>query len=103
MSKKKQKRDDDQDMATKVATLVLTFAAGWVATKVVSTVWKKASGHDAPTDTDDPEISIVEAIAFAAITGGVGVMARRLAAGQATKVSAKFTGGNPKAVPSVEP
>ncbi|SDS07765.1 Protein of unknown function [Paraoerskovia marina] len=103
MSKKKQKKNDDQDMATKVATLALTFAAGWIATKVVSTIWKKASGHDAPTDTDDPDISLPEAMAFAAITGGVGVLARRLAAGQATKVSARLTGGNPHAVPDVEP
>lgn len=102
MAKKKQK-NDDQDMTTKLVTLGLTFAAGWVATKAVSTVWKQVSGHDAPTDTDDPEVSLVEAIVFAAVTGGITVLARRMAVGQATKVSARLTGGNPTAVPDVEP
>ncbi|ROS72114.1 DUF4235 domain-containing protein [Cellulomonas sp. PhB143] len=96
MSKKK-KHDDDVDLPTKVVTLALTVAAGWVAQKAVGQVWKKATGNDAPTDTDDPEVGIVQAVTFAAVAGAAAVLARRLAASQAGRLTGRFFGSEPPA------
>jgi hypothetical protein len=69
--------DDEQPLAVKVGTVVLTIAAGWVAQKLVGVVWEKATGSAAPTDVDDDELPIVQAVTFAAVSGGVAVLARR--------------------------
>ncbi|BDZ42404.1 hypothetical protein GCM10025865_17030 [Paraoerskovia sediminicola] len=94
---KKKKYDDDVDLPTKVATLALTLAAGWVAQKAVGMVWKKATGNDAPTNTDDPEVSILQAVAFAAVSGSVMVLARRVAAQQAGHLTKRISGTRPPA------
>lgn len=82
--------DQAPTLGVKVATVVLTFAAGWVAQKVVGEVWRRATGNDAPLDADDPDVGVVQAVTFAAVTGGIAVLARRLAAKSAVKVAARF-------------
>lgn len=66
-------------LAVKIGTVAATFAAGWVAQKLIKFVWEKSTGNDAPIDLDADDIPIVQAVVFAAVTGGVAVMARRLA------------------------
>ncbi|GII97931.1 uncharacterized protein DUF4235 [Sediminihabitans luteus] len=88
----KKKNENDVDLPTKVATIALTFAAGWIAQKAVGQVWKRATGNDAPTNTDDPEIGIAQAVAFAAVSGAAMVLARRLAAQQAGKLTQRYMG-----------
>jgi hypothetical protein len=66
-------------LAVKIGTVAATFAAGWVAQKLIKIAWEKTTGNDAPIDLDADDIPIVQAIVFAAVTGGVAVMARRLA------------------------
>ncbi|MCL1871449.1 MAG: DUF4235 domain-containing protein [Promicromonosporaceae bacterium] len=68
----------DETLAVRVGTMVLTIAAGWVAQKVVGIIWQKSTGHAAPKDLDDENITIVQAVTFAAVSGGVAVLARRL-------------------------
>lgn len=74
-----QSEQPDPSLAVKVGTLAATFAAGWVAQKVIKMIWEKATGNDAPIDVDADDIPIVQAVTFAAVTGGVAVLARRLA------------------------
>ncbi|NOW01409.1 DUF4235 domain-containing protein [Isoptericola chiayiensis] len=69
----------EPSLAVKVATMGATLAAGWVAQKLIKTIWEKATGSDAPIDLDADDIPVVQAITFAAVTGGVAVLARRLA------------------------
>ena len=40
--------ENEQTLALKVGTVALTFAAGWAAQKLVTFVWAKVTGHDAP-------------------------------------------------------
>ncbi|MBD5785971.1 DUF4235 domain-containing protein [Cellulosimicrobium terreum] len=84
--------NEDQTMAVKVGTVALTLAAGWLAQKLVSFVWAKATGHDAPEDLDDEEVSIVSAVSFAAVAAGVSVLARRYAGRGAKQIVARRLG-----------
>ncbi|WP_265521721.1 DUF4235 domain-containing protein [Oerskovia flava] len=82
--------DNDQSLAVKVGTVALTFAAGWVAQKIVTEVWRRASGHDAPKDLDDPEVGIAAAVTFAAVTAAAAVVARRFASRGAQRAVTRF-------------
>jgi hypothetical protein len=80
----------EQPLAVKVGTLVLTLAAGWAAQKLIGVVWHKTTGHAAPRDLDDEEITIIQAVTFAAVSGGVAVLAKRLAHRGAARAVARF-------------
>ncbi|MFV2145371.1 MULTISPECIES: DUF4235 domain-containing protein [Isoptericola] len=75
----------EPSLGLKIGTVAATFAAGWVAQKLIKVIWEKATGNDAPIDLDADDIPIVQAITFAAVTGGVAVLARRLARQGVTK------------------
>ncbi|PRZ03094.1 uncharacterized protein DUF4235 [Isoptericola sp. CG 20/1183] len=75
----------EPSLGLKIGTVAATFAAGWVAQKLIKVIWEKATGSDAPIDLDADDIPIVQAITFAAVTGGVAVLARRLARQGVTK------------------
>ncbi|PZR52175.1 DUF4235 domain-containing protein [Xylanimonas oleitrophica] len=80
----------DETLAVKVGTLVLTLAAGWAAQRLVGMVWEKSTGHVAPHDLDDDEISGVQAVTFAAVSGAVAVLARRLARQGALRAAGRY-------------
>ena len=80
-----------EPLAVKVGTLLLTLVAGWLAQKLVGMIWQKSTGHAAPKDLDDDDITVVQAVTFAAVSGGVAVLARRLAHKGAQRAVAKFT------------
>jgi hypothetical protein len=75
-----EKIETEQTLAEKVGTLALTLAAGWVAQKAVSMIWKGVTGNDAPSKADDPELDLVQATVFAAVAAGTAVLAKRMAA-----------------------
>ncbi len=83
--------NNEQPLALKVGTLALTLAAGWTAQKLVGVIWKKTTGKDTPLDLDDEEIGVVQAVTFAAVSGGVAVFARRFARRGAARAFARFT------------
>ncbi|GAB3091336.1 DUF4235 domain-containing protein [Isoptericola nanjingensis] len=85
--------DTEQPLGVKVGTVVLTIAAGWVAQKLIGVVWEKTTGSVAPTNVDDDEISIIQAVTFAAVSGGVAVLAKRLARKGAVRAAARFVPG----------
>jgi hypothetical protein len=66
-------------LAVKIGTIAATVAAGWVAQKAVKLIWEKSTGSDAPLDLDADDIPVLQAVVFAAVTGGIAVLARRLA------------------------
>jgi hypothetical protein len=75
----------------KVGTMALTIAAGWVAQKAVATIWEKSTGHAAPKNSDDEEVTIVQAVTFAAVSAAVAVLARRLAHQAASRAGTRST------------
>jgi hypothetical protein len=80
-----------EPLAVKVGTMVLTLAAGWVAQRIVGMVWEKSTGHAAPKDLDDDQITVLQAVTFAAVSGGIAVLARRMAHQGAVRAAARFT------------
>ena len=85
--------ENEQTLTEKVATVALTLAAGWVAQKVVSVAWAKATGHDAPKDPVHNESTIPAIVGFAAIGGAAAALSRILANRGARKVSARIAAG----------
>ncbi|MFI2102703.1 DUF4235 domain-containing protein [Isoptericola sp. NPDC019693] len=85
--------DSEQPLGVKVGTVVLTIAAGWAAQKLIGVVWEKTTGSVAPTNVDDDELSIIQAVTFAAVSGGVAVLAKRLARQGAVRAAARFVPG----------
>ncbi len=71
--------------------------AGAVANRLVTKVWKVASGRPAPSDpTNQDDVSWKEALLFAAVTGFV-VQAARVAAERKTaQYQARSAGRQPK-------
>ncbi|WP_425955361.1 DUF4235 domain-containing protein [Xylanimonas sp. McL0601] len=58
--------------------MVLTLAAGWLAQRAVVMIWQKSTGHAAPRDLDDDQITVIQAVGFAALSAGAAVLARRM-------------------------
>jgi len=75
----------------------IKIGGGIVGTKLVSGGWKLATGHSAPKDATDETLPIVEALAFAFVSAGIGALlkvAGQRGAGKAIgKIEAK-TGRN---------
>jgi hypothetical protein len=82
--------DNGGGIGLKVMTVAMTFAAGWLAQKLLATIWEKATKKTVPTDLDDEEITIVQAVLFAAVSGGIAVLARRMAHRGAANVAARY-------------
>jgi hypothetical protein len=77
--------DQRADIATKVTGMAAAFAAAFVARKIITLVWTKATGKEPPVSPEDPEVGIKEALGWAVVTG-VGLEAARLLA---TRAAAK--------------
>lgn len=69
--------------------------AGILANRIVIAVWKKA-GRDATLDPRDPRTPVVDAVAFAALTGLAVGAARVIATRKAAEYYAKSAGHLPK-------
>jgi hypothetical protein len=65
--------------ASNVIAIVVTLGAAMVARKAVQATWKLGAGKQAPTNVDDPEVEMREALLFAVLTGAAVGVARMLA------------------------
>jgi hypothetical protein len=74
--------DQRTDIVTRVAGMGAAFAAAFVARKLITFVWTKATGKEPPVSPEDPEVGIKEALGWAVVTG-VGLEAARLLATRA--------------------
>jgi len=71
--------DRKVDLGTKVVSAVAAMAAAFVARKVITFVWTKATGKEPPTNPEDPQVALTEALTWSVLTG-VTVAAFRLLA-----------------------
>lgn len=55
--------------STPVAATVALSGGVFLLRKVLGTVWKKTTGKEPPTDLTDPKVTLVEALAWALVTG----------------------------------
>jgi hypothetical protein len=53
---------------------------------IIRQVWKRSTGKEVPKNANDPAMKIGQAVAFAALSGAVAVLARRLATHGASHV-----------------
>jgi hypothetical protein len=67
---------------SKAAGAFAAFAGAYGARKVTMYVWKRITGKEPPTDPQDPEVGIGEALTWAVLLG-VAMEAARLLAGRA--------------------
>jgi hypothetical protein len=83
--------DRKVDLGTKITSAVAAMAAAFVARKVITLVWTKATGKEPPTHPEDPQVALREALSWSMLTG-VTVEAARLLA---TRAAARRTHSGP--------
>jgi hypothetical protein len=76
-------------------SLVAALGAAAVAKKGLNTSWRAATGKNPPANPADPDVSIGEAVLWAAISGTLIGVARMFAARRAAHYYAKSTGHLP--------
>ena len=77
MADKKVDADRKVDLTTKITSAVAAMAAAFVARKLVTVIWTKATGKEPPTHPEDPQVALAEALSWALVTG-ITVEAARL-------------------------
>ena len=88
--------DRKMDLGTKMVSAVAAMAAAFVARKVITFVWTKATGKEPPTNPEDPQVALTEALTWSVLTG-VSVGAARLLA---TRAAARKTYSGPDREPA---
>jgi hypothetical protein len=88
--------DRKVDLGTRIVSGVAAMAAAFVARKVITFAWTKATGKEPPTHPEDPQVALSEALSWSMLTG-VAVEAARLLA---TRAAARRTLGGPDGEPS---
>jgi hypothetical protein len=83
--------DRKVDLGTKIASAAAAMAAAFVARKVITMAWTKATGKEPPTHPEDPQVALIEALSWSVLTG-VTVEAARLLA---TRAAARRTHSGP--------
>jgi NhaP-type Na+/H+ or K+/H+ antiporter len=87
--------DRKADIGTKAVSAIAAMVAAFVARKVITFAWTKVTGKEPPTHPEDPQVALVEALSWAALTG-VTVEAARLLA---TRAAARKTYSGPECEP----
>ncbi len=88
--------DRKTDLGTKVVSTVAAMAAAFVARKVITLAWTKATGKEPPTHPEDPQVALSEALSWSMLTG-VTVEAARLLA---TRAAARRSHAGPDCEPA---
>ena len=78
--------DDDDAVLVRLVAAGAGIAATWLANAAIRHIWKHATGSHAPKSANDPALAIGHAVAFAALSGAVAVLAKRVATHGATSV-----------------
>ena len=76
-------------------SLVAALGAAALAKKGLNTSWRAATGKNPPENPADPDVSIGEAVMWAAVSGTLVGVARMLASRRAAHYYAKSTGHLP--------
>jgi lysylphosphatidylglycerol synthetase-like protein (DUF2156 family) len=85
------------DLGTKVVSAVAAMAAAFIARKLITYAWTKATGKEPPTHPEDPQVALAEALGWSVLTG-ISVEAARLLA---TRAAARRTHSGPEREPVV--
>jgi hypothetical protein len=83
--------DNKTDLGTKLISGLAAMIAAFLARKVVTFAWTKATGKQPPTHPEDPQVALSEALSWSVLTG-VTVGAAKLLA---TRAAARRTHSGP--------
>lgn len=89
------KKGNDNSRIWSMFSVVAALGAATVSKKVLDTTWRAATGRKPPVNPADPDVEVVEAVAWAAATGAVIALARMLAQRKAAHYYVKSTGNLP--------
>ena len=76
-------------------SLVAAIGAATVAKKGLNSTWRATTGKNPPANPADPDVSLAEAVMWAAVSGTLIGVVRMLAARRAAHYYAKSTGHLP--------
>jgi hypothetical protein len=85
----------DNSRVWTVMSLVAGLGAAALTRKLLDHSWKAASGKNPPENPADPDVSIGEAVLWAAITGAAVALARMVAQRRAASYYTRSTGHLP--------
>ena len=85
--------DKRGDGGTKALGAVTAFAAAFAARKVITFAWTRVTGKEPPSDPQDPQVGIGEALSWAVVMGVAIETARLLAVRAATRRLRQPAGG----------
>jgi Protein of unknown function (DUF4235) len=85
----------DNSRVWTIMSLVAGLGAAALTRKLLDHSWKAASGKNPPENPADPDVSIGEAVLWAAITGAAVALARMVAQRRAANYYARSTGHLP--------
>jgi hypothetical protein len=88
--------DNKADLGTKLISGLAAMIAAFLARKVVTFAWTKATGKEPPTHPEDPQVALSEALGWSVLTG-VTVGAAKLLATRAA--AARRTHSGPDSEP----
>lgn len=71
--------DNSGGMGYKIIATVSALAGATVARKLLTAVWKKATGKEPPANPEHPDVTWAEAASWAAVSGVVVGLARLVA------------------------
>jgi uncharacterized protein DUF4235 len=83
--------DNKTDLGTRLISGLAAMIAAFLARKVVTFAWTKATGKQPPTHPEDPQVALSEALGWSMLTG-VTVGAAKLLA---TRAAARRTHSGP--------
>jgi hypothetical protein len=86
---------DSSSKAYSAFSLVAALGAAALVKKGLNTSWRAATGKNPPANPADPDVSIGEAVMWAAVSGTMIGVARMLASRRAAHYYAKSTGHLP--------
>jgi Protein of unknown function (DUF4235) len=87
--------DRKVDLGTRITSAVAAMAAAFIARKLITFAWTKATGKEPPTHPEDPQVALTEALGWSVLTG-ITVEAARLLA---TRAAARRTYSGPESEP----
>jgi subtilisin family serine protease len=92
------KSSTDSSKVWGIFSLVAALAAAAAARKALNASWKAATGKPPPANPASPDVSMREAVAWAAVSGTIVAVARMLATRRAAQYYARSTGHLPPGV-----
>lgn len=86
---------DSPSKVFSIFSVVAALGAASVAKKGLNTTWRAATGKNPPANPADPDVSLAEAVMWAALSGTLIGVARMLATRRAAQYYTRSTGHLP--------